>query len=207
MTAFPTLVTHHRDLMYGVARRWTPSREDAEDLTQETFIRAYRALLGYPPERRESLRIRGWLASITLNLARNRARTRRPGAADLTAIPEPPDERAASPERQAERRESAQRWQSLLATLPAHHRAAVELRHVEGLSYPEIAEALDKPVGTVKSDVHRGVARLRRAYEAEEAQGERATVSGPERLRRIPPAWVQTAQPDPTRVERKVMAR
>ncbi|MDQ3448835.1 MAG: sigma-70 family RNA polymerase sigma factor [Chloroflexota bacterium] len=207
MTAFPSLVAHHRDLVYGVARRWTPAREDAEDLTQETFIRAYRALLDYPPERRETLRIRGWLASITLNLARNRARSRRPETADLAAIPEPPDEGTASPERQAERRESAQRWRGLLATLPAHHRAAVELRHVEGLSYPEIAEALDKPIGTVKSDVHRGLARLRRAYEAEGADAVQEKDPGPGRIRRISPAWGRTEQLGPIRIERKVMAR
>ncbi|MDQ3554354.1 MAG: sigma-70 family RNA polymerase sigma factor [Chloroflexota bacterium] len=204
MTAFPTLVAHHRDLVYGVARRWTPDREDAEDITQETFIRAYRALLGYPPARREALRIRGWLASITVNLARNRARSRRPESTDLASVPEPPDEHDAGPERSVERREASQRWSRLLATLPANQRMAVELRHVEAFSYPEIAEALARPLGTIKSDVHRGVARLRRAYEADEAR-----TAGPEpvRLTRIPPAWQRTEQPASLRIERKVMAR
>lgn len=204
MTAFPTLVAHHRDLVYGVARRWTPAREDAEDITQETFIRAYRALVGYPPERREALRIRGWLASITVNLARNRARSRRPAATDLASVPEPPDERDDGPERSAERREASQRWRRLLATLPANQRMAVELRHVEAFSYPEIAEALAKPVGTIKSDVHRGVERLRRAYEADEA---RTAAPEPVRLTRIPRAWERTEQPEGIRTERKVMAR
>lgn len=187
MTAFPSLVAHHRDLVYGVARRWTPAREDAEDLTQETFIRAYRALVGYPPERRAALRVRGWLASITLNLARNKARSRKPETADLASVAEPPDELEAGPERSAERRESAQRWRRLLATLPRNQRMAVELRHVEAFSYPEIAQALAKPVGTVKSDVHRGVQRLRRTYEAEEAR--------------------KADPPEPIRLERKVMSR
>lgn len=192
MAAFPILVSHHRDLVFGVARRWSPGLEDAEDLTQETFIRAYRALLGYPPERREALRVRGWLVSIALNLARNRARSRRPEATDLDSVAEPVDDREPGPERLVERRESAQRWHRLLAALPAAQRAAVELRHVEGLSYPEIAEALAKPVGTVKSDVHRGVQRLRRTYEAEEA---READLAPARL------------PTETSMERKVMAR
>lgn len=204
MTAFPTLVAHHRDLVYGVARRWTPAREDAEDITQETFIRAYRALLGYPPERREALRIRGWLASITVNLARNRARSRRPAAADLASVAEPPDERDAGPEGWAERREASQRWRRLLATLPANQRMAVELRHVEAFSYPEIAEALARPIGTVKSDVHRGVERLRRAYEADEAA---TKAPEPVRLTSISGAWERTAPPETVRIERRVMAR
>jgi len=210
MTAFPTLVAHHQDLVYGVARRCSPAREDAEDLTQETFMRAYRALMGYPPERRADLRIRGWLARITLNLARNRARGRRPETADLAPIAEPLDDRDPGPERLAERRESSLRWRRLLATLPRSQRLAVELRHVEGLSYPEIAEALTKPVGTVKSDVHRGVERLRRAYEideAREADKVRAVAPRPRRLAKDSPAGRPMERPNTSMIERKVMAR
>lgn len=206
MTAFPTLVAHHRDLVYGVARRWTPAAEDAEDLTQEVFVRAYRALISYPPERRETLRLRGWLAQITLNLARNRARARDPVAVDLDAVAEPLDAREPGPESIVERRESAQRWRLLLATLPRNQRLAVELRHVEGLSYPEIAEALAKPVGTVKSDVHRGVGRLRRAYECEP---EGAPVAGlePSSITRLSPTPRRTERPAPPKIDQKVMAR
>ena len=59
-------------------------------------------------------------------------------------------------------------WAGLLMTLPAAYRSAVVLRHVDGLSYPELAAALDRPEGTVKAQVHRGVALLRTAYEAAE---------------------------------------
>lgn len=203
MTAFPSLVAHHRDLVYGVARRWTPAPEDAEDLTQEVFVRAYRALIGYPPERREALRLRGWLARITLNLARNRARARDPVAVDLDAIAEPLDDAEPGPEWVAQQRESADRWRLLLGTLPSNQRLAVELRHVEGLSYPEIAEALAKPVGTVKSDVHRGVERLRRAYEAEQAT---VAAPGPSCLTQ-PSRARRTELPAPMRIDQKVMAR
>lgn len=204
MTAFPTLVAHHRDLVYGVARRWTRTPEDAEDLTQEAFVRAYRALIGYPPERREALRLRGWLARITLNLARNRARARDPVAVDIDDVAEPLDERGIGPASIVERRESAQRWRLLLARLPPNQRLAVELRHVEGLSYPEIAEALAKPAGTVKSDVHRGVKRLRRAYESEQA---RVAALGPPRITRLSPESHQAERRPPTRMDQKVMAR
>lgn len=206
MTAFPSLVAHHRDLVYGVARRWTPTAEDAEDLTQEVFVRAYRALLGYPPERRETLRVRGWLARITLNLARNRARARDPVAVDLDAVAEHLDAREPGPESIVERRESAQRWPRLLATLPRNQRLAVELRHVEGLSYPEIAEALAKPVGTVKSDVHRGVGRLRRAHEHEWEEVPVAALE-PSSIIRLSPASQQAGRRPPTRMDQKVMAR
>ncbi len=169
MGAFPTLVAHHQDLVYGVARRNSRSADEAEDLAQDAFVRAYRALVTYDAERIRSLHLRGWLARITINLARNRARDREPESADLEAVPDRGDDRAPSPERLAERRESAVMWRRLLSGLPSRYRAAVELRHVEGLSYPELAEALGKPLGTVKSDVHRGIGLLRSAYLASES--------------------------------------
>ena len=61
----------------------------------------------------------------------------------------------------------------LMAGLPERQRLAVGLRHVEGLSYPELANALDRPLGSVKSDVHRGVRLLRAAYEAEQRRIEK----------------------------------
>ncbi len=73
-------------------------------------------------------------------------------------------------------RESARAWQSRLAALPDRYRRAVELRHVEGLSYPELAEALGRPLGTVKSDVHRGVQLLREAWARDEAVAAQAGV-------------------------------
>lgn len=172
---FPDLVAHHQDLVYGMALRMTGRPADAEDLAQEAFIRAYRALRGYAPERIAGLLTRGWLAAIVANLGRDRARRRGPAvgalddAADALADPAPGPEEAVS------RRESARGWQVRLAALPAAQRQAVALRHVEGLTYPELAVALGRPLGTVKSDVHRGVRALRDAWEREhqaEARGE-----------------------------------
>ena len=65
------------------------------------------------------------------------------------------------------RRESAAAWRARLAALPRHYGLAVELRHVHGLTYAEMAEALQRPVNTVKVHVHRGLALLRAAYEEE----------------------------------------
>jgi RNA polymerase sigma-70 factor (ECF subfamily) len=153
--------------VYGIALRSTKRPADAEDLAQEAFVRAYRALLGYSPERRRALRPRGWLAAIVGNLTRNRARRQAPAAADLDAVAQVRADEAPGPERLAEGRESAAAWSARLEALPARYRRAVELRHVSGLSYPELAQALGRPLGTVKSDVHRGVRLLREAYLAE----------------------------------------
>ncbi len=163
--AFATLVLHHQDLVFGVARRITRDPADAEDLAQEAFIRAYRALRGYDAERIRGLHLRGWLARIALNLGRNRARDADPDGLPLESAPDVAGEGAREPHAVAQRRESARFWTCLLETLPASYRRAVALRHVDGLSYPELAAALGRPLGTVKSDVHRGVTMLRAAYE------------------------------------------
>ena len=106
----------------------------------------------------------GWLAAIVGNLGRNRARRAAAPDAGLDELPEMPGvDESAHPEAVVEQRESARRWNERLAALPARYRRAVELRHISGLSYPELAIALERPLGTVKSDVHRGVRLLREA--------------------------------------------
>jgi RNA polymerase sigma-70 factor (ECF subfamily) len=175
--AFPDLVAHHADLVFGVAMRLTRSPADAEDLTQETFARAFRALGGYPPERIASLRPRGWLAAIVGNLARDRARRAQPPTAALDDHGEHVVD-GADPEGTVLRREADRAWHARLAGLPGRYGQAVALRHVEGLSYPELAAALGRPVGTVKSDVHRGVQLLREVLAAEAAAGRPASPDG-----------------------------
>jgi RNA polymerase sigma-70 factor (ECF subfamily) len=155
--AFVDLVAEMQHDVYSGLRRLYPN--DAEDLTQETFIRAYRALSKYEPERIRRLQIRGWMWTIALNLGRNHARdrARRPTPVELedrfgSVDPEPVDSTA---------------WDRRLAKLSPHRRRAVVLRHVVGLSYSEIAEALGMAEGTVKADVHRALGRLRQIMEAE----------------------------------------
>ena len=162
--AFPEFLAHHQDLVYGIALRSTKRPADAEDLAQESFIRAYGALQDYSPARIRELRPKGWLAAIVGNLGRNRARRKTPPTAGLEAVAEVRADDGPGPEGLTERRESAADWQARLDRLPGRYRRAVELRHVSGLSYPELAEALDRPLGTVKSDVHRGVRLLRETY-------------------------------------------
>jgi RNA polymerase sigma-70 factor (ECF subfamily) len=166
--SFERLVRAHQHRLFSIALRLTGDPHDAEELAQDAFVRAHRALEGYDAERIRGLNLRAWLATIVLNLCRNRARRRRPTEVALDVAGTDPfaDRRMPSPAERYERRESAVYWAGLVRDLPERYRAAVVLRHVDGLSYEEMAEVLARPVGTVKAQVHRGVALLRAAHEA-----------------------------------------
>jgi RNA polymerase sigma-70 factor (ECF subfamily) len=170
---FEALVVAHQDRLFTIARRLLGDVHDAEEVAQDAFVRAYRALEGYPAERVRELRLRPWLAAIVVNLARNRRRRiadRQPaqplapllaGGLDVTeGAGRGPEARQAVGETRVE-------WAARLAALPPAYRAAVVLRHVDGLSYDEVAVALGRPEGTVKAQVHRGLRLLRAALEAE----------------------------------------
>jgi RNA polymerase sigma factor (sigma-70 family) len=162
-TSFEALVVAHQDRLFTIAYRISGDRPDAEELVQDTFVRAYRAMTGYPPARVRDLRLRGWLTTILLNAGRNRSRVRRVSTVEL--VFEPGSEPAADP---LTRRDERETWERLLAGLTPAQRTAVVLRHVDGLSYAEIAEAVGRPEGTVKAHVHRGLAALRTALGAAE---------------------------------------
>jgi RNA polymerase sigma-70 factor (ECF subfamily) len=162
---FEDLVLAHQDRLYTIALRTGGDRQDAEELVQDAFVRAYRALTVWPAARIRDLRLRGWLTTILLNAGRNRARVKRVPTAEM--VFEPGAEPVADP---LARRDSRETWARLLAELSPDQRTAVVLRHVDGLSYAEIAEAVGKPEGTVKAHVHRGLAALRTALLAAERQ-------------------------------------
>jgi RNA polymerase sigma-70 factor (ECF subfamily) len=161
--AFPVLVEAHQDRLFTIALRVLGNRSDAEEAAQDAFVRAYRAIAGYQAERIRELRLRPWLATIVLNVCRNRVRVRRVATTELAF--EPAAEPATDPFSSRHGRDA---WAALLATLPPTQRVAVVLRHVDGLSYTEMAEALGRPEGTVKAQVHRGLAALRTAFIAAE---------------------------------------
>lgn len=171
--AFERLVRAYQDRLYAFGLRLTGSPRDAEEIAQDAFVRAYRALTRYPAERVETLKLRAWLFQVTVNVARNRARTRRPAEVPLLSadgshdgLADRPADDADRPDEVAERHEEQDRVAAVVATLPERYRAAVVLRHIQGLSYQEIAAVLGQPAGTVKSNVHRGVAYLRAALDA-----------------------------------------
>jgi RNA polymerase sigma factor (sigma-70 family) len=168
--AFEDLVVAHQRLVFGLALRVVGDPADAEEVAQDTFERAYHALAAYEAERVAAMRLRPWLATIALNLARNRLRRRPPPARPLEdgdgqplAVAAPAD---TGPAELAERGQQRELLVELLVGLPRGWREAVVLRHVEGLPYAEVAEVLGRPVGTVKTHVHRGVRQLRVELEA-----------------------------------------
>jgi RNA polymerase sigma-70 factor (ECF subfamily) len=157
---FEDLVRSHQDRLYSGIRRLVGDPELAADLSQDTFIRAYKALCSYPPSRVRQLKLRGWLWSIALNVVRSNARhqSRRPRQSQL--LVEKIAAASSQPETRALNSEDEQWWRDELGNLPARQRTAVVLRYVSELSYAEIAAATKRPVGSVKSDVHRGLAVL-----------------------------------------------
>lgn len=164
--AFPDLVADHQQLVFGVAVR-VVGDSHADDVAQEVFVRAYRALKKYPEQRVREMRLRPWLARLALNQARNAIRGRREHV-DVADVADSQASREDGPAQLIQRGEDQRMWRRLLDGLPARYRLAVALRHVDDLSYAEISESLGKPLGSVKSDVHRGIALLRAAYDAEQ---------------------------------------
>lgn len=165
---FERVVLTYQHRIYAFALRLSGNPQDAEEIAQDAFVRAYRAIEGYPAERVRALALRPWLYQITLNVWRNRARVRRPPGVPLddpvTGAPlDLEDDVQRRPDVSAERGERQRELAALLATLPAHFRAAVILRHVEGMSYRELSGVLGQPEGTVKAHVHRGTKLLREA--------------------------------------------
>lgn len=165
---FDRIVDDYQRRLYGFALRMTGNREDAEEIVQDAFVRAYRALGKMSLEQRTELRLQPWLYTITLNVTRNRLRSKRPTNVALDALADPDallresTEGPPRPETIVEQNAEVALVEKALLQLPMHLRAAATLRFIEGRSHPEIAEILDQPIGTVKSHVHRAVRILRR---------------------------------------------
>ena len=154
------LVRQHSSRVYRLAYRLTGNQHDAEDLTQEVFVRVFRSLASYTPGTFE-----GWLHRITtylfLDMARRRQRIRFEGLGDhavgLLRDDEP------TPAQAFDARHLDTDVQQALEALAPEYRAAVVLCDIEGLSYEEIAATLGIKLGTVRSRIHRGRAQLRQA--------------------------------------------
>ena len=173
--AFPAFVQAESGRIYGIALRLTGQPADAEDLAQDTLVRAYRALGTWDGPRIRELNVRPWLASIVVNLARNRARSRLSRPATVSLIDElahPRIRPEETPHGRLQLREEAEAWAVRLLALAERYRSPLVLRHVDGLSYEEIGQALERPTGTVKAQVHRGIALLRAAFESDQSAQE-----------------------------------
>nr|WP_307782738.1 RNA polymerase sigma factor SigE [Tenggerimyces flavus] len=154
------IVRTHSTRVYRLAYRLTGNKHDAEDLTQEVFVRVFRSLNTYTPGT-----FQGWLHRITTNLFLDQARRKQRIRFD--ALPEDASERLAgsepSPDQSYDDRHLDADIQAALDGLVPEFRAAVVLCDIEGLSYEEIAATLGVKLGTVRSRIHRGRAHLRAA--------------------------------------------
>lgn len=165
LEAFDELYRRFSDMVYNLAVRMAGDREAAEDLSQEIFLRVYRHLDGF--QGRSS--VKTWVYRIALNTCRSRLARRTRRARVVQAVDEERLERVpaqgAGPELVAAEREGRRRLERALALLPLSFRTAVVLRDVEGLAYEEIGHVLGIRIGTVRSRIARGRARLQRILE------------------------------------------
>jgi RNA polymerase sigma-70 factor (ECF subfamily) len=169
--AFAAIVGRYQRSVYRVAYGLTRSSSDADDLAQETFVRAWQALgrfrVGEP--------LHPWLNRICVNLAYSlfRHRRRRPETS-IEPLVEAGQQWAASDDPQAEaaERESTSQLEAALAELSSEHQAVLVLRAVEDLSYDEIAQTLNVPIGTVMSRLSRARAELKARLRARTGETE-----------------------------------
>jgi RNA polymerase sigma-70 factor (ECF subfamily) len=163
--AFAELVRRYQRAVYRIAYGLTRNGADADDLAQETFVRAYQALDRF----RADEPLYPWLARITVNLAYSlfRRRRRRPETA-IEPLIEAGQQWAADddPTRDAAEAERREQLQASFAELTQEHQAILVLRVVEGLSYDEIARTLGVPMGTVMSRLSRARAELKTRFRA-----------------------------------------
>jgi RNA polymerase sigma-70 factor (ECF subfamily) len=173
--AFETLVNERSGEIYGLLYRLTENGEEARDLTQETFLRAFQSIGHF----RGDSDLRTWIYRIAINQARNRWRWWRRRRRDVTVSIDAPNltggrptlvatlkcENVPDPEQDAIAHERERALRKALNSLKRVYREAVVLRDIEGFAYEEIAATLEISVGTVKSRLARGRQELRRKLE------------------------------------------
>lgn len=162
--AYRELVERHKGQVFSLALRMVRQAQDAEDLTQETFVRMFRAIDRYDPARP----LGAWLYTIATRLCIDHIRRRRVRPVSMFQEDDEGDVRIIEAEDPGLKPDEAfvhgdeeRRATQLIDSLPPHYRIVVILRHQKDLSYEEIAEALNLPLGTVKARIHRARALLK----------------------------------------------
>jgi RNA polymerase sigma-70 factor (ECF subfamily) len=155
--AFATIVERYGSRVYNLALRIVRDPDAASDCAQEAFVRAYRALHRYDPSRPFA----PWMYRIATNASLNYAQRWHAHEQPVEELPERVEPEELSPEATALRREELGEVLAAIDALPTRYRAALVLRHVHELSYQEVADALDMPIGTVKTHLFRARAALR----------------------------------------------
>lgn len=174
MPSWAEIVTEHGDRVYRLAYRLSGNQHDAEDLTQEAFLRVFKSL-----DRYRAGTFEGWLHRIVTNLFLDQARRR--SRIRMEALPEGTDRLRsprANPERQVLEESFDPVLQQALINLAPEYRAAVVLADMEDLSYEQVAKILGVKLGTVRSRIHRGRAALRAELVAAGVTSAAAALSG-----------------------------
>jgi len=173
LESFNQLVSRWERPIYALAYRTLGREEDARDVVQEAFLRAYRGLKGFKGEAKFS----SWLYRITLNLCRDWSRRER--RAPIVQVPEGTDpveladervQTTESVEDLVARREMSAAVAKAMAELPEEQRTAILLKEYHGLTFQEIASMLDCPLSTVKTRLYQGLSVLRRRLERRQAE-------------------------------------
>ncbi|WP_424217594.1 RNA polymerase sigma factor (plasmid) [Streptomyces sp. BI20] len=175
---FTELVRVHAKQVHAFLLRVSGSAAEADDLGQDTFLRAYTALRTYTPERRRQLSPRAWLMTIAANVWRNHVRSsvRRPvSAMPVDDVRDTWSDTRPGPAEHALNTDDRGRLVAALSELPEYYRIPVVLRHVVGMSYVEVAQVQGCPVGTAKAQVSRGMGDLRRLLAPDEQLKEVST--------------------------------
>jgi len=161
--AFAALVDRHATYVYNLALRVLRRPEEAEEVAQEAFVRAWRGLPGF----QRSAQFQTWLYRIVVNLCYNRLPQLKREL--TTLVPDAAAQHLADPQQQVETGLLSAELQQLLhqaiEELPEHYRLLITLRYLQELSYNEIVEVTGLPLGTVKTGIHRARALLRTALE------------------------------------------
>ncbi|HUW81598.1 MAG TPA: sigma-70 family RNA polymerase sigma factor [Phycisphaerae bacterium] len=163
---YAALVDRHLASVYAVVARIVINRTDAEDLTQDTFVRAFERLALYDMERC----FRNWILKIATNLAINHLRSQRRERVGRLRLAEE-RKMTANPASASDKTPSCSQWQHWLGQLDEMQRTAIVLFHFEQMPCAEIANVLDLPATTVRTHLHRGRRRLRELMSDDRATG------------------------------------
>ncbi len=171
---FKQFVESYQHQLFRLIYRRSGSTQDAEDIVQETFLRAYYALRDYAAQGVRLQRVRPWLYKIALNLLYNKRRATHlqllsldiSGTEEVLALESP----GPTPEELAGQQESLSELAQVIASLPEHYRVVMNLYYFQQLNYQEIAQRLHQPLGTVKSKVSRGLTLVRAALNDDDAR-------------------------------------
>jgi RNA polymerase sigma-70 factor (ECF subfamily) len=163
---FSRLIDNYKSMIYNLAYRMSNNPHEAEDISQEAFLRAYQSLARFNP----SYKFSTWLYQITLNIIRDKFKRKEidyvsldtPVETDDSEFYHQPADSTNNPEQIITRQEDVQEIQQAIYSLPLKYREVVVLRHLQDLSYSEISNILKLPSGTVKIRLYRAREQLRK---------------------------------------------